>query len=112
MNRKKSKNPDSPPLISTSLNSYVYSLGPTYIFKQDGVYQLMVFSMDNQPLALLSYTSLKEAQLFFLKQYDHLKITGENKPEWSSFYTPDKKWFEERLNKFTTVLQSGVQVSC
>jgi hypothetical protein len=77
------------------INSIYYFIEYVFIIADEDSYQLIAMHR-GRILKNKTYSTAKGAKIAFSRMYDRKAWQKGVKPDWSHFYKPDKKWFQEK----------------
>lgn len=80
------------------INSIYYFIEYVFIIANEKSYQLIVMHR-GRVLINKTYGTAKGAKVAFARMYSQKAWQKGVKPDWSHFYNPDKKWFEEKTKQ-------------
>ena len=84
------------PTVSVLLNSNYYFFHHVLMIKTEESYRLLVIH-DNRVLLDRNYGTSKGARVAFAKYFRKRAFPLLVENQWSPFYSPEKKWLDDRL---------------
>jgi hypothetical protein len=89
------KKADNGPYISLLQNSPFYFLQCAYLVKGNKHFRLVVIHQ-GKVLMDKTYETVRGAHIAFAKAFKKRSWKEQVKADWTDFYSPDCKWFEEK----------------